>query len=277
MRSLFFLLFFTAAVFSGKAQVFYRYSEAGLFGGMSYYMGDLNPGKPFFMAQPALGVVYRYNTSSRFAWRFQGTWGEIRADDALSGMPHQIQRNLSFRSVLLEGAALLEFNFFHYDIANPEYPATFFLFGGIAGYHFNPKAQFNGEWIPLQPLGTEGQASYSVRAARRYNLTQLSFPFGVGVKFQVQNVIGIGFEWGMRRTFTDYLDDVSTVYADPDLLVEAHGAYAALLADRSLSNPGRSNVGLQRGNPATKDWYSFAGICLTVRFSSPRAECAAYH
>jgi hypothetical protein len=265
-----------ATSFSANSQVFNRYSELGLFGGVSYYMGELNPGKQFYMVRPGGGLVYRYNTSRRFAWEIHGLYGSVQAEDARSGKDNQVLRNLSFRSQIIEFAGLLHFNFFNYEIGNPETPATPYIFGGLGLFRFNPKADFQGEWIALQPLGTEGQGSPVYADRKQYSLMGANIPFGFGVKFHAFGRLGFSLEWGLRKTFTDYLDDVSTTYADPDVLFATHGELAALLADRSLVNPGKINAGRQRGNSTNKDWYSFAGLTITYKIVPRKAECAAY-
>lgn len=265
-----------ATSFSANSQVFNRYSELGLFGGVSYYMGELNPGKQFFMVRPGGGLVYRYNTSRRFAWEIHGLYGSVQAEDARSGKDNQVLRNLSFRSQIIEFAGLLHFNFFNYEIGNPETPATPYIFGGLGLFRFNPKADFQGEWIALQPLGTEGQGSPVYADRKQYSLMGANIPFGFGVKFHAFGRLGFSLEWGLRKTFTDYLDDVSTTYVDPDVLFATHGELAALLADRSLVNPGKINTGRQRGNSTNKDWYSFAGLTITYKIVPRKAECAAY-
>ncbi len=267
------LLFFTL---SAQAQVFNKYSELGLFGGVSYYMGDLNPGKQFFMVRPGGGIVYRYNPSRRFAWEIHGLYGSVQADDAKSGKDNQISRNLSFRSQVIEFAGMLHFNFFNYEIGNPETPATPYIFGGIGLFRYNPKADYQGEWVALQPLGTEGQGSTKYASRKQYSLMGATLPFGFGVKFHAFNRLGVSIEWGLRKTFTDYLDDVSSTYADPDVLFATHGVLSATLADRSLVNPGKVNTGRQRGYSTNKDWYSFAGLTLTYKIVPRKAECAAY-
>lgn len=270
------VLFSLISVCTVKSQVFNKYSELGLFGGTSYYLGDLNPAKQFFMPRYAVGLVYRYNPSRRFAWHIHGVYGSVQAADAKSNEPNQILRNLSFRSQIIEFATILEFNFFNYEIGNPNTPATPYVFGGFSLFRFNPKADYLGEWVPLQPLGTEGQGSPVYSDRKPYGLINASFPFGVGVKFHALGKLGFSLEWGLRKTFTDYLDDVSTTYADPDVLFATNGFLSADLADRSLTNPGPANTARQRGNATTRDWYSFAGLTITYKIEPRKPECAAY-
>jgi hypothetical protein len=256
-------------------QAFKTYSELGLFGGVSYYMGDLNPGKPFFMPSFAGGLVFKHNYNARWAWRISATYGHVQADDSRSEVPAQIQRNLSFRSQVIEFSPMLEFNFFPYEVGNINRPATPYLFGGFALFRFNPKAEFQGDWVALQPLGTEGQGTTAFPDRKEYSLINATFPFGMGFKFHTGR-LAVSIEWGLRRTFTDYLDDVSTTYVDPDLLFATNGVLAALIADRSVVNPGEINTGRQRGNPSNNDWYSFAGVTLSYKLSRKESVCPAY-
>jgi hypothetical protein len=270
-------LFIVLLVVGGQvsAQSFKKYSELGLFGGVSYYMGELNPGKPFFMPSFAGGLVFKHNYNARWAWRISALYGNVQADDSRSEVPSQIQRNLSFRSQVIEFSPMLEFNFFPYEVGNLNRPATPYIFGGFALFRFNPKAEYQGDLVALQPLGTEGQGTVSFPDRKEYSLINAAFPFGIGFKFHAGR-LALAIEWGLRKTFTDYLDDVSTTYVDPDLLYATNGVLAALIADRSVVNPGEINTGRQRGNPSNKDWYSFAGITLSYKLSRKESVCPAY-
>jgi hypothetical protein len=85
---------------------------------------------------------------------------------------------------------------------------------------------------------------------------------------------GMGLEWGMRRTFTDYLDDVSKTYADVVAVSAENGPDAGALSDRSV-DPG-TNTDRQRGNSKTNDWFSFAGLSLTFNIKGKQSQCPAY-
>jgi hypothetical protein len=130
MRRAILLISLILAIRSANGQAFKTYSEIGLFGGVSYYMGDLNPGQPFFMPSFAGGLIFKHNYSARWAWRVSAIYGHIQADDSRSQVPAQIQRNLSFRSQIIEFSPMLEFNFFPYEVGNINRPATPYLFGG---------------------------------------------------------------------------------------------------------------------------------------------------
>lgn len=270
------LLAFLFYVGEVKSQNFRTYSELGVLVGGSYYLGDLNPARQFNSTKLALGLVYKYNTSRRFAVRANAFWGNLYADDAQSNDEFQIRRNLMFRSRILEFSAMLEFNFFPYEVGNSSMPATPYIFGGLGIFRTNPQALLNDQWYDLKPLGTEGQGTNEFSERKPYSLINVSLPFGVGFKFHAFGRMSVAIEWGMRKTFTDYIDDVSTTYVSPVLLSATNGPESALLADRSLVEPGLTNVGRQRGNSQNKDWYSFAGLTLTWKLQSKAPECAAY-
>ena len=140
-------------------------------------------------------------------------------------------------------------------------------------FRFNPQAEYNDRWIDLQPLGTEGQGIKGYED--RYKLTQISIPFGIGYKFNIWRNFAGAVEWGMRRTFTDYLDDVSTVYVETNKLSSNNGPLSAALADRSLEplGPDGTNTSMQRGETNREDWYIFTGFMLTFKIGQAKIKC----
>ncbi len=249
-----------------------------MFIGGSYYIGDLNPLIHFGpQTKPAGGFLFRYNINTRLAARANVLFGSIQADDAISTSAAQQQRNLNFSSKITEFSGQLEFNFLDYQIGNEKRKFSPYIFVGVAVFHFNPIATYGNYKFSLQPLATEGQGLPGGASKKKYKLTQVSIPFGVGIKTNLSKNIGLSLEWGMRKTFTDYLDDVSTQYYSPAKLAAAHGAGSAVASDPSINtDPNYTNVGRQRGNPTTKDWYSFAGIGLTIKLKEKAPTCPAF-
>lgn len=260
------LLFFSSSLLSQQKRRNFRQHELGILLGGSYYIGDLNPTKQFFLTQPAVGVFYRFTPNYRYAFRGGVNFGSIMGDDSQSDNADQIQRNLNFKSQIIEFNAIAEFNFLEYRISNDKYKFTSYLFLGLDVFTFNPRAQMGNTWIDLQPLRTEGQT-------KGYKLTQIAIPFGVGAKMNVSKQVGIGIEWGPRKTFTDFLDDVSGTYPDTEInpFTSPNGTK---LSDRS-KNAG-SNINEQRGNPRTKDWYFFFGVTLNIKLNFKAPPCYAY-
>ena len=253
-------------------------SELGLFLGGSYYTGDLNPAGHFNrFTRPAGGALYRVNFNPRFSAKAIASMGIIEGDDSYSRNEAHRNRNLSFKSKIMELAVEGEFNFLSYATGSKKLAvSTPYIFGGVAVYHFNPLGLLGNQWVALQPIGTEGQGS-TFSNQKSYSLTQFSIPFGVGLKINTAKRVGINFEWGLRKTFTDYLDDVSGKYVDPYLLGSEKGPAAVALADKSLTQEGGSNTGRQRGNAFTKDWYAFAGVLVTFKLKDREAACDVPH
>ncbi|MFM2206823.1 MAG: hypothetical protein RL213_798 [Bacteroidota bacterium] len=242
-----------------------QYNELGLLLGGSTYKGDLSPQLfKTYSNHPAAGIFFRHNWNRHWSWKVALNYGRVSADDADSDIPFNVDRNLSFRSNVFDITPLIEFNFLPYETGNRYYPFTPYLFTGITVFHFNPKAELGDDLYELQPLTTEGQKPY-----KRW---QFAVPIGGGLKFTVGR-IGLGIEMGVRRTYTDYLDDVSSVYPDAAGLLADKGAVAVALSDRSFSSRDTSNDITSsylklRGNSEDKDWYLFGGITVYYRLSS---------
>lgn len=242
--------------------------------GGSYYIGDLNQVEHFnSFTKPAGGIGLRFNHNTRFSTRANILFGTIQGDDKASSSPGQKDRNLDFRSKILEYSVQGEFNFVDYKMNSDDKFFSPYTFLGIAGFQFNPKGEIDDTWYALQPLATEGQGTSAKPGSKKYKLFQISIPFGIGFKLNLSERIDLAMEWGMRKTFTDYLDDVSTVYPDMDILLNEKSPQSVAFSDKS-ENP--NNIGRQRGNSQNKDWYSFAGIVLGFKFREPTMPCPAF-
>lgn len=252
-------------------QIIAQKSEIGLFLGGSYYLGDLNPQLQFVLTKPAYGIIYRYNFNQRVTLKLDALYGNVAGDDLVSKTNKN--RNLSFKSPIIEISPNVEINFTPYQIGNSKLPFTTYVFGGIAIFRFDPQTSYQGNNYHLQPLGTEGQRT-SVYNKKPYSLISFSIPFGVGFKQNIGKFMSIGLEWGLRKTFTDYIDDVSTQYVDPSVISSENKPISAILADRSVEKNG---IGMQRGNSYTKDWYSFAGMIVTFKINGKKkCKCPSY-
>ena len=277
MRRYFLILLVGTLAFEGKSQV----SEIGLCGGVSFYMGDLNPNGVFMGSRPAGGLIYRYNINPRFAFKANALFGSLQASDAKTGTP---ERNLSFRSPLSELSAQMELNFL--KLYNDKGKRFFspYVFLGLGIFSFNPQAEINGHWYDLQPLGTEGQDLNSVYEdpitgakvkydQKRYSLTNVAIPFGLGIRFNFLQYYCIGFEWGFRKTFTNYIDDVGGTYVDNEFLKDRRSELIANLADRTtavdaIGATDYNKWGTMRAtNTKTTDWYSFALLSFTFKLN----------
>ncbi len=240
-----------------------------LFGGMSNYQGDLQD-KRFTLDQshPAAGGGVMFEITDNFFARATVIFAKVSGDDKTSNSIYVRDRNLNFSSLITDVNLAIE-----YDILSL-YQSGFtpYIYGGIGYYHFNPYTfDSANNKIYLQPLGTEGQGFYNGRT--KYSLDQFSIPFGGGIKFALGDNIRISIEGGLRKLFTDYLDDVSSTFADQNLLLAHSGPQAVEVAFRGdelkkgLTYP---PVGSIRGNPKNKDLYYVTGITLSIRLTSAR-------
>lgn len=240
-------------------------SELGIMVGGSYYLGDLNQFRQFYKTNLAAGVVYRYNVHSRMSLRGNVMYGSVEAYDSDSKIELLKNRNLSFESNIFEIAGGVEFNYFPFQIGNQKHRGTAYILTEIGIFRMNPTTKYNDDKIELQPLGTEGQGS-SLNSKGAYNLVQLCIPLGVGAKLSLGRRTAVSLELGIRKTFTDYLDDVgSDSYVDESILAEENGPLAAELSNRSLDG---SRFG-KRGTSATSDWYVFTGGMITFSLGNP--------
>jgi Domain of unknown function (DUF6089) len=239
--------------------------EIGILGGGMYYLGDLNQLKNFKNTHLTGSLFLRQNFNQRLNLRYMFSYGNVSGADSTSDNPYNVNRNLSFKSRIIETSAILEINFLPFEPGNKKkFYATPYLMMGLGLFKMNPMAESNGDFYELQALGTEGQGS-ELNDKNKYRLTQLCVPLGIGFKGNLTEHLIIGFEYCIRKTFTDYLDDVSGNYVDPVLLAKYNGPLAVAFADRSINPENLNNKGMNRGNSNFKDWYATAGIYLAVK------------
>lgn len=228
--------------------------EVGLFGGGCYYLGDLNPGKHFMGTQLAYGVLSRYNINDRWAVKLGVTRGKVKGNAANSTfLP---ERQLTFTSDLTDISAVAEFNFLPYFTGSKRNGISPYIYAGINLFFFDPKS----DGASLRGLGTEGQ-NIGYEGRKPYSNIGFGIPFGLGVKFSLSRRIGIQAFWEMHKTFTDYLDDVSTTYYLNGPAIDPANT-AELLSDPTMNH----QPGMERGNSKSQDWYALFGLSITYKF-----------
>lgn len=259
VRLFYFLLLFFGT-FSTQAQ----YHEVGIMTGITNYLGDLVPPQEYFLGTNfAIGGTYQYNFTDRISVRGNIFWGQLTGSDRNSSYDSgRRQRNLDFQTHLLEISALAQINILPFHPKRNKKPVTPFVFLGVGMFHFNPTSMYKGERIYLQPLGTEGQGMDGYE--KKYNLVEISIPMGVGVKFFLHKRFHLSLEFGLRKTFTDYLDDASGDYVRLNELRAGNGQMAANMSNRTYDEDGNQieMFGNPRGH-AGKDWYTFIGVSIT--------------
>jgi hypothetical protein len=265
--------------------------EIGIMLGGSNYVGDINSmfnkgdnssewnqfesSFNFYNIHFMGGLTARYNFNPRWAVSGNILFSKLSGDDS----HFKNERNLNFHSMISEASVLCEFNFLDYRTGTKQHRFTPYIFGGLALFHFNPKTEIidpieqEEVTVNLHDLNTEGEGMEG--KGSNYHLWQIAVPFGIGVKFSLSQYICIGAQWGFRKTFTDYIDDISTTYVDRTALLSYAGEQAAMAADRTNEiNAGVYHKdGEMRGNSSTKDWYNFFGLTITTKISSGNNKC----
>lgn len=270
LRKFLFVILFLTAACVGHAQIWLGKTEIGFTVGGMNYIGDLNGQHVYDMPKLGFGGLVRYNFDERWSLRFDVDYGHIQ-----SGNPDYIaRRNLSFSSYIFEGSMRMEFNFFPFSMRDDHYVWTPYLFCGLGFFAYNPQAFYTdpltGEsaWYDLQPLCTEGQGTSLNPGSSPYVLKQLMMPFGIGAKYHPSKSLTLSVEYGFRKTWTDYIDDVSTCYVDNNELSKIMGDVAAGLADRTreIELDFVNVAGMKRGDDSLNDWYAYFNINMTVKF-----------
>jgi hypothetical protein len=241
--------------------------DIGAWAGGTNYFGDLNTHTSFRFVNPGGGLLARYNFDERVSFRFNLNAGHVWADDQYSEDYYEWTRNLGFSSHIFEASGQFEFNFMPYENSytnsySERHDFSPYLFVGWGIFHFDPTAKYNGERVKLQPLGTEGQGYPQYPELKKYKRTSSAFILGGGLKFRASKKLGMQVEAGIRKTYTDYLDDVSGVYADPIVLLYEGGDMVAFLGDPSsevLDEP-IGEAGKMRGDNIKSDDYLFFGV-----------------
>jgi hypothetical protein len=270
-----------------------QYNSVGVTLTAMNYFGDITP-KPsipslrFGATRPNLGVTITHRFTPIISGRAGLSYGRITgsdnkaADQNDSDAKYRYNRNMNFRNDIAElsfvGIVDLIPNRNNY-IKRPDFVP--YVFGGVAGYAGNPKGEVTddnrsglskGSFIALQPLKTEGKS---------YNKAGIAIPFGVGARYKLNKSFDLGFEIGFRKTFNDYLDDVSTNYVASR---ESLSSEAAKYFGWDITGGGTSGVsgtweetnqaGYKRGESKDDDWYVQAGFTLNYilapRVKSPK-------
>jgi len=258
LKRLFFL--YLLLLFAGACHSQSRWFASAGIGPINYW-GDLQDKRLTTTGMQLSGAVgISYQASPHFLGNFNLTAGKLNAFDRNNG-PKWRYRNLDFQSSLFEASFTAEYDLI--NITEPDdgnfiddNPKKFtpYIFAGFGFFHFDPYTHDqSGKKVYLQPIGTEAQPT-------PYPLWQVSLPYGIGIKYAVSDNFLVSAEFNLRKTFTDYIDDVSQhQYPDTVQLLITHGQEAASLSYRADEIPNNKyRPWGYRGNPERKDgYYSF--------------------
>ena len=271
--------------------------EIGITVGPSNFLGDLggNMGKgtTFLkdnnipLTKLMFGAYVGYQPNEWFGLRLSASFGNLEGDDALikpkGGYEEaRLIRNSNFRSKLVEGTLMAEIYptvFFEYEPSDIFRKLRPYGVIGVGVFKFNPQGTdpMNGQWVNLAPLHTEGQGFPEYPDRKEYKLTQMNVPMGLGVKYFLSESVNLSLEVIHRKTFTDYIDDVSTTYIDPNLFYAYMPLPQAQLAERMANKTGdqmgNNTVffpGDKRGTATNNDGYYSVQFKLGFRLTSDR-------
>jgi hypothetical protein len=258
---------FVASLFLVNNSIQAQYVEIGATVGGTSYVGDLQKFKPEIGSfGPTVSLMARWNRSPRLAFRATALYGSFNATDYRAfGTLHD--RNLEVQTKLYELAVCAEYNVLPFDVMDGKTSSPY-LFVGVGGLYFNPQARYEGKFIDLRPLGTEGQL---LEGGKTYSPFQVVIPMGLGIKLALWQRLSVGFEFGIRQTFTDYLDDVSGNYPNIDVLSKQNPIAAAMSYKMiSATTPSqRGDVeGKKRGDNTKMDYYYFTGMSVNYSLAS---------
>ncbi len=203
-------------LFSGN-DCFAQKIEIGAGLGGFNYRGDISPSFNFGFFKPGGSLFFRYNPNAALSLRAEVAAGLIGAKDSKSKDPFQVARSMSFRTLITEGSAVAEYNFLNYQDKRFAVNWSPYVFGGIGYAAFNPNIETGS-----------------------YKKSTFVLPYGVGIKYQIKRPWNVGLEYGTRKTFTDYLDN--------------------------LGGKPISNVKLEQGNPSLKDTYYYVRLSVSYTF-----------
>ncbi|MES2515047.1 MAG: hypothetical protein V4580_12930 [Bacteroidota bacterium] len=304
-RNLFFILFLASFAQFVYSQGFTRpndwkkYRKELVFqAGASEFLGDLgglnkigtdfSPADlEFALTRPAITLAYRYKFAKNFNMHTSFNYLLVAGDDKLTTEKFRSNRNLNFKSNIFELAVRAELSLFasqmghRYNIKKTLSRRAkgkaneFLVFVGVGVFYFNPKGRnpATGGYEKLQPLHTEGQGLPG--GPKQYKRVSLSIPMGLAWRMTLNKLWCIGLEFNFRKTFTDYIDDVSTTYyPNRTAMVDAYGIKSLAFSDPSLGNipyataNNGDGTGAQRGD---KEKDSYMALQFTVgRFFPPK-------
>ena len=247
------------------------------------FIKDLNMGK----TKLAGGIFLSGTYKNMISLRLEATFGEVTADDKVLESVKETtfgryERNLSFRSKITDFMLATEIHplyiFNHYDEEKTPPRYSPYLLAGIGFFTFKPQGNLDGTWVDLQPLSTEGQGFNEYPDRKPYKLSDINFPLGLGLKYELTTNLNIRGELVYRVLNTDYLDDVSTNYIDvnlyPNYFTGAKLNNAFLLNDRQYElDPSHiTTPGDQRGNPGNNDAFFTFTIKVSYTFGREKIK-----
>lgn len=247
--------------------------ELGAGVGGTFFLGDVGPYGVSAPKRMQYSGFYRYQTHPHYALRVNFAQGSFAASDNESGLPERQDRNMSFSTDFWEVSLRGEIFYLPQKMRSSSRQFSPYLYAGVGVMGFTPKGLYQGAWIPLQPLGTEGQGTL-LNPDPLYSQQTVVLPLGMGVRLRASDLWTVGAEGGWSFTTSDYLDDVSGSYVSTAGLLALKGGAAAYFADPSLVV--RDRTGLPRGNESTEDLTAHVQLYVALHLETFLERCADF-
>lgn len=230
--------------------------------GGSNYDGDMTYSKTAVIQQTNLsfGLHVQYELDPFFNLRLGMEKLKVSANDNFGIQDWQLRRDLNFTCEIysfdLSGMLNLK------NLLIPKFKSfNFYVLGGYTGFYYNPVTNFQGNTVELRPLGTEGQGMKGYK--EKYSTWAGAINFGFNFEYLLNSQWSIESQLLLRKTNTDYIDDLSTNYVDYEVLSQQNGTLAA-----QIGNKIKAPQGSQRGNPIDNDWYQSLSIGIHYKFNA---------
>ena len=256
------ILFLSLIILLSAGQSSAQTYQVGLLAGGANYQGELQENYINFDGiSAAVGVSGFYSPHPRLNLSAEFIRGTLTGSDAVPGA-RNAARNLQFVTRLLELSLQARINL----IISDEALVIPYLTGGGSGFYINPFTPGEGGRVYLFPLGTEGQGLREYPDRKMNRNINAALLGGGGMELRLTEKLNLDLEVALRKTFTDYVDDVSTTYPDGKALLDARGPVAVRYSYRG--NAAEIPAGTQRGNPGTDDWYHVIAFRLRYTLST---------
>ena len=257
LKKLFFILFLVKFITVNAQRV-----DVGFGIGLSNYWGDLAPSISFDESKVTSNVFARLNLSK--VWALTGQITSLQVSGTDKNFDFNKSRNLSFTDNITEYAGLVEYNFADYGYGVLDSKITGYIFGGMAYFKYSPQTVYAGQTVNLRDLKTEDVI---------YGTYSFAIPFGIGAKWIFARNLSLEANFNIRKTYTDYIDDVSGKYAD----LSNSSLRTQQIADRSYEVIGSkpSVAGTMRGSDNYNDWYMTFTTFLAYRLPG-RIKCPKF-
>ena len=234
-------------------------------------IGDIGVNK-LQLLDGAGNLNYRIQKHPHYAFHLGFSQGILYGDDSLSSFSEKVERNIAIQTPYQAFNARVEIDYFSQLIPSYNFQQTPYIFGGIGLISFNPMGNYQGEWLELQPLGTEGQGTI-LNSEPLYSKRAWTLPFGIGWRAQLNSLWVFSIEAMWTLTSTDYLDDTHNLYVDAGLLEIEKGEIASY-----FSNPSNTlfETGTPRANPQNNDSYFALSLKFGIHIEAFMEQCAKF-